>query len=311
MPECKSYRLTCSLKITAKLYSFFSRNMRYFILSIFILTICNSGCISLKSTSNSTPFKVVLWESNNIGALVPERILPPNENNVRRITDVKEPFLTVFPAKGKGQKPAVLVFPGGGYSILAHDLEGTEIAHWLNTLGITAIVVTYTVPKDREAAFKDGLRAVKLTKQHAQEWNINPDNIGVIGFSAGAHLSARLSSGNLPTLATSSDSINSEINFTILIYPAYLNEANSNQLSSEFRITEAISPTFIFQTKDDINYVNGTVLYHAALEEAGIGVTFHLLENGGHGYGLRADSNTEVSKWPIMVEEWLRDRGII
>lgn len=283
--------------------------MKYFTMLLISASFCNCSSANLENRTN--PFTVNLWELNESISLKPERFLPSLEDSIIRITDVNIPSLTVFHAKESGQKPVVLVFPGGGYSILAYDLEGKEVASWLNSIGITAIVVKYTVPNDREAAFRDGQKAIQLTREHANEWNIDSNKIGVLGFSAGAHLSARLSSVIPFELTDSFAYENLAPDFTVLIYPAYLDDPNSNKLAPEIGTHESIPPILLIQTKDDTNFVNGTILYNIALEESGADVTFHLFENGGHGYGLRADESIEVSKWPKLVEKWLIDQGII
>lgn len=259
------------------------------------------------------PFTMELWPAGTSRnpAEVKERVLPAR-GNVRRITDIKNPSLTVFPAKNKGMDPvpAVLIFPGGGYRILAIDMEGTEIAEWLNSIGITAIVVKYRVPKNREGAFQDAQRAMRLVRHHAKEWNIDSKSIGVIGFSAGGHLSARLSTDFKNRNYTSVDVADKQDcrpDFCILVYPAYLENKKSKQIAGELPVTGNTPPTFIVQTKDDRAFVKGTIRYDRALKKAGVSSTFHLFEIGGHGYGLRLPKKgKETSRWPELCEKWLK-----
>lgn len=265
-----------------------------------------------------TPIIKGLWPAGttNSSIEVSERELPAR-GNIRRITDIKNPTLTLYPANtnSAGSVPAVLVFPGGGYSILAIDIEGTEIAEWLNSIGITAIVVKYRVPNNRNGAFQDGQRAIRLVRHHAKEWNIDSKSVGVIGFSAGGHLSARLSTDfhkrsyiNLDV----ADKQDCRPDFCILMYPAYLANKKSKKVAKELPITSNTPPTFIIQTKDDRSFVDGTIIYAQALKNADVSSTFHLFEVGGHGYGLRPPKKgNETSQWPKLCKEWLKERSII
>lgn len=207
-----------------------------------------------------------------------------------------------------------MVFPGGGYGILAYDLEGTEVAEWLNSLGITAFVVKYTVPDDRESAFHDAQRAIRNVRYHAKEWNIDSSKIGVLGFSAGGHLAARVST-NFDQLSypkiDNIDDISSRPDFSIYVYPAYLNKDGSNKLAPEIKLSEEIPPAFIVQTKDDTNFVNGTMIFSESLDSIGVEHQFHLIEKGGHGYGLRADKSLMISSWPHLAENWLYEQDIL
>ena len=213
-----------------------------------------------------------------------------------------------------GPAPAVLVFPGGGYRILAIDIEGTEVAEWLNSIGITAIVVKYRVPKNWESAFQDGQRAIRLVRHHAKEWNIDSKSVGVIGFSAGGHLSARLSTDfhkmsyiNLDA----ADKQNCRPDFCILVYPAYLANKKTRRVAKELPVTSNTPPTFIVQTKDD-RFVDGTIIYDQALKKASVSSTFHLLEIGGHGYGLRPPKKgNETSHWPKLCAKWFHECSIL
>ena len=251
-----------------------------------------------------------LWPTD-ADKVAEEKVVTGRKDSVKRITNIRQATITPFrvAAPPDSVHPAVLVFPGGGYSILAIDKEGTEIAEWLNRIGYSAFVVKYRVPKDREGAFADAQRAVRVVRQHAREWSIDPKRIGVIGFSAGGHLCARLSTdfGRMAYKAVDeADQQDCRPDFSMLIYPAYL-QTKEGKIAPELPISAKVPPTFIVQTKDDKGFVPGTTLYDQALKAAGVSSTFHLFETGGHGYGLRPSAN-KVSKWPALAEQWLKGR---
>jgi acetyl esterase/lipase len=236
---------------------------------------------------------------------------------VIRLGNVSTPTLTVYRAhKDKANGAAVLVFPGGGYSILAMDLEGTEICEWLNTLGIAAVLVKYRVPvrpgQPRYAApLQDAQRAIGMLRQRAADLGIDPKRIGVLGFSAGGHLAAAAST-NFATrtypVVDEADAISSRPDFCVLIYPAYLTVKEQNdKVAPELTVTKDTPPTFLIQTEDDSVRVETSLFYYAALRNAGVKAEMHIYPNGGHGYGLRPSSNP-VSTWPARAADWLRTR---
>ena len=237
-----------------------------------------------------------------------ERELPVNQKNVLRITDVSSPSMTVYPAPGTNPPaPAVMVCPGGGYGVLAINLEGTEVAEWLNSIGFTAVVLKYTVPKNRDGALQDAQRAMGLIRLHSKEWNIDPARLGVMGFSAGGHLSARLSN----TFETRSyppvdeaDRRSCRPDFTMLIYPAYLGD-ETYKLAEEIVVTTNTPPAFIVQTQDDNPHINSSITYYLALKKQNVPAEIHLFSSGGHGYGLRP-SEKPVSRWPELGTQWLQ-----
>lgn len=237
-----------------------------------------------------------------------------------RLTNVSAPSITVYSApRHLRTGTAVVVFPGGGYNILAYDLEGTEVCQWLNTIGVTAVLVKYRVPR-REgkppyaAPLQDAQRAIGLVRSHAAEWGILPHRIGVLGFSAGGHLSAAVSN-NFTTrtypVVDSADSADCRPDFTVLVYPAYLNdEKQPGQVAPELHVTAHTPPAFIVQTEDDKSFVPGTLVYYHALLDAKVPAEMHLYAAGGHGYGLRPSPNP-VSGWPKLAEQWMRGLGLL
>jgi acetyl esterase/lipase len=227
--------------------------------------------------------------------------------NVIRITDITNPALVVFEAdKAKKNGSSVIVCPGGGYSILAVDKEGYEIANWFNSLGYTAFVLQYRVPQKQEGAFMDIQRAIRIVRSKAKEWDINSDKIGVIGFSAGANLAAHLSTRfkEKPYLGIDGlDDLSAQPNFSMLIYPAGMDRGENRSLTPELTISDKTPPTFIFATTDD-KYSNSALVMAGALRDAKIVVEVHLLPEGGHGYGMRK-GNVAGETWPKLAEIWL------
>lgn len=228
--------------------------------------------------------------------------------NVTRITDITDPALVVFPASADNNNGAgVVVCPGGAYNILAIDKEGYEIAEWLNTLGFSAFVLQYRVPKKQEGALQDVQRAIRIVRSRAQQWNLNPDKLGVMGFSAGGSLSARASTmynkETYPKLDKKED-LSCRPDFALLIYPAYLDAGENRSLTPELAVNENTPPTFIFQTADD-RLGNSALVYAGALRDAKVSVELHLLPEGGHGYGMRP-GNYAAETWPNLAEKWLK-----
>jgi acetyl esterase/lipase len=230
--------------------------------------------------------------------------------NVHRITNVSRPTLSLFlaPQKG-GRAPAMIVCPGGGYTYVSFDKEGTEIATWLNANGFTALVLKYRVPNNREGALQDLQRALSLVRTHAAEWNIDRKRLGVIGFSAGGNLGAKASTRFAERTYRTIDGVDREScrpDFVVLVYPAYLDK--DGKVAPDLNLKAKIPPTLIISTEDDKNYVAGCKLYHAALDTAKVPNAFLLYANGGHGYGLRSDK--EVRVWPQAALDWLHKVGI-
>lgn len=240
---------------------------------------------------------------------------------VIRLGNVTRPTLTIYtPSSGPSKPgPAILVCPGGAYHILAMDLEGTEVCDWLNSIGITAGLLKYRVPPragqaDYVAALQDAQRALGLMREQAKEWNIDPKHIGVLGFSAGGHLSASLSTNyekRSYDRVDGADEASCRPDFTVLIYPAYLSaKGEGHSLRNELKVSANTPPAFIVQTQDDGVGVNNSLDYYLALTKASVPAELHLYPTGGHGYGLRR-SEKPVSHWPVHVAQWMRQMGIV
>ena len=262
----------------------------------------------------TTGIVVPLWPAGKMpghGADESERHNNWKPGGYLRITDVSDPTIEIFKAPhASGPVPAVIICPGGGYGMVGYDVEGTQPAAWLNSLGITGIYLKYRVPKNRDGAFQDIQRAVRLVRSRAAEWNIDPAKVGALGFSAGGHLAARLSTNfaepAYPEI-DSADKLSCRPDFVMLVYPAYL-EAHG-KLAPELPITPAIPQTLIVHNEDDPGYLRGSRIYDAALTAANIPHQFLLYHTGGHGYGLH--SNGDVKLWPSQAADWLKKIGIL
>jgi acetyl esterase/lipase len=263
------------------------------------------------------------------------------------VGNVSQPTMTVYSPKGKNTGAAVVVFPGGGYQVLAIDLEGTEVCDWLTPRGITCVLLKYRVtdvgpyPKsgpypESSMALEDAQRAVGLVRFHAAEWHIDPHKIGVLGFSAGGHLVAAMSTHFERRLYPAVDAADKEScrpNFAVAIYPGHLSlyaaEWDAKQgtkkfvvphsptadedlgLNPEVPVTKQTPPTFLLQNEDDhVDNVNDSLAYYIALKNAGVPVEMHLYAHGGHAFGLRR-TKLPATAWPQLVETWLGTIGML
>lgn len=241
---------------------------------------------------------------------------------------VSRPTMTVYSPAGKNTGAAVVVFPGGGYWILAIDLEGTEVCDWLTAKGITCVLLKYRVPGNRLEprsgpypkslmALEDAQRTVGLVRFHAAEWHIDPHKIGVLGFSAGGHLVAAISTHfekRFYTAVDAADKVSCRPDFAVAIYPGHLSRSeNSFALNPDIatHTTAATPPTFLLQNEDDhVDRVEDSLSYYAALKKAGVPVEMHLYAQGGHAFGLRR-TKFPVTAWPQLVETWLGSIGMV
>jgi acetyl esterase/lipase len=233
------------------------------------------------------------------------------------LTSISKPMITIYkPAPEKANGAAVIVCPGGGYSILAYDLEGTEVCEWLNKIGVTAVLLKYRVPgrltDQYRAPLQDSQRALSMVRSRAKDWGIDPKRVGILGFSAGGHLSAVTSNSSASRSYAPVDVADQEScrpDFTILIYPAYLTTNDDlTKLEPQIKVTSASPPAIIIQTQDDAVKVENAYIYALALTNAKVPVELHVYPKGGHGYGLRPSANP-VSHWPDRVGEWLQAQG--
>ena len=269
------------------------------------------------------------------------------------VDNVSQPTMTVYSPQGKNTGAAVVVFPGGGYMTLAMDLEGTEVCDWLTPKGITCVLLKYRVPGERmypksapypksgpypesPMALEDAQRTLGLVRLHAAEWHIDPHKVGVLGFSAGGHLSAAISTHFAKRLYPAVDAADKEScrpAFAVVIYPGHLSlpaaqwdadqgprkfvvrhPANADKhlgLNPDVPVTRQTPPTFLLQAEDDhVDNVDDSLAYYIALKNAGVPVEMHLYAQGGHAFGLRR-TKFPITGWPQLVETWLATIGMI
>lgn len=238
---------------------------------------------------------------------------------VIRIGNVSEPTLTLYTPTGKSTGAAVVVFPGGAYHILAIDLEGTEVCDWLNSAGIMCVLLKYRVPDTgpypkSAVALQDAQRALGIVRSHAEEWHIDAHRIGVLGFSAGGHLAAALSTHfdkRIYDPIDAADELSCRPDFAVIIYPGYLAIAEQNFApNADIHVTEQTPPTFLAQAEDDPVHVENSVVYFMALKNAKVPAEMHIYTQGGHGYGLRR-TELPITGWPLLVETWLHTIKIL
>jgi len=242
-----------------------------------------------------------------------------------KLAHVSEPTLAVYkPGTGENSGAAVLVFPGGGYSILAYDLEGTEVCTWLNSIHVTCVLVKYRVPypghyPERTEDLEDAQQAMRLTRIHAAEWGIDPKRIGVLGFSAGGHLAVALSNhfDFVPTSTAVKDhggldaAISARPDFALVIYPGYLvHWPDAKTIAQEAVPSASTPPTFLLQAEDDPVHEENALVYFQALKDANVPAELHLYAHGGHGYGLRP-TDLPITHWPSLAETWLRSIKVL
>lgn len=270
-------------------------------------------CLSLPTLLSAAP-PTELWPSGKrpgTAATEPEAAVPRNDG-FTRITNISQPTIEPFLVDRPDGKPApaAIICPGGGYRYVVVDKEGAEIAKWLNAAGISAFLLKYRTPDNREGALQDALRAIRVVRSKAAEWKLDPQRIGIIGFSAGGHVAARASTrfeDPVYTPIDTVDEISARPDFAMLIYPAYLDDGKG-AVTAEVNLTAKIPPTLIVHTEDDKRLVPGSKLYAAALETAKIPHRFLLYPTGGHGYGLRCQGDAKV--WPDDALKWLVEAGV-
>ena len=273
--------------------------------------------------SNSQNMKIDLWPEGSIPLSIPNAIQEKAEvTDITRISKVQVPQLEVFlPNKKSATGQAVIICPGGGYARLSYDWEGTDFAKLLNTHGIAAFVLKYRLPDSLSSSHPDQVplldakQAIRIVRAKAQEWNINPNHVGIMGFSAGGHLAATLSThieeGTRP-------------NFAILVYPvismdksiAHIGSRNNliglqptadliKLYSNEFQVSAQTPPTFMVHATDDNSVpVENSLLYYQALKKNNVPAEMHVFPTGGHGFGLGLGKGA-LEKWPLLLFDWL------
>lgn len=235
-----------------------------------------------------------------------------------KLGNVSVPQIAVYrPTPKKDTGAAVVVCPGGGHHILAYDLEGTEVAEWLNSIGVTGIVLKYRVPfRDPDcrwrAAVQDAQRATSLVRSRADEWGIDPQRVGICGFSAGGQ-TAGLTSLLAERQYESVDNIDersSRPDFAILVYPGGLATKDGSSLRDDISVPQEAPPMFFVHAFDDRVTVQHSLLLASAVKAAGGSAELHVFATGGHGYGLRPTPEA-VTRWPVRAGDWMRECGFL
>jgi acetyl esterase/lipase len=299
--------------------------------------------IAFTSSAASAPFPhAAVWQPSpgHVQAPIwpgtPPDLVPDPQPESEASTHVSRPTMTVYAPKARNTGVAVVVFPGGGYQVLAMDLEGTEICDWLSSRGVTCVLLKYRVPnsgptmKDGhryypkvQTALQDAQRTLGLVRQHAAEWHVDPHKIGVIGFSAGGHLVAAVSTHfaqRTYRTVDAADALSCRPDFAIAAYPGHLwahedeSRATRNEedltLRPDIRVRTDTPPTFLVQAEnDDVDTIEESLAYYVALQKAGVPTEMHLYAKGGHAFGLRP-TNLPISRWPDLVERWLHTIGM-
>jgi acetyl esterase/lipase len=300
----------------------------------FILIAIALTAISLKSMAQNEI--IALWPEgkipNSIANKVEEKSIT-DDTGILRISGVTVPTLTAFIVpKEKATGAAVMICPGGGYAILAASHEGSDLAKWFNERGISAFVLKYRLPNvkamthQHEVPLMDAMQGMKLIRQSAKKWNIDTDKIGVMGFSAGGHLAATLSTHyNLGAQASDE----AKPNFSILLYPVIslspelahggsrdnlLGPDKSEELkkyySNELQVSAKTPLAFLVHAMDDGAVpVENSIAYYLALKKFKTPAEMHLYPKGGHGFGLRTEGKGSLLNWPAAMDGWLKANG--
>ena len=241
----------------------------------------------------------------------------PNEKPpVTRVINIRRPTMTVHLAD-KPNGTGIVILPGGGFAKVVPDKEGTEAADWLNTFGVSAFVVSYRTKASNGdpgwvRPLQDAQRAMALVRARADTWGLKKDRIGLLGFSAGGQVAARLLSdgGKLAyDRMDDIDDVSHRPDFSLLIYPWNIYDTQADGLIQGVRVPKGCPPTFLAHTDDDRSSSLGAVLFYAGLKRHGVPAELHVYGNGGHGYGLRPVAGSQISSWTDHAGHWLRSRG--
>lgn len=304
------------------------------ILSLFVYVNANAQVWQPSSDHTQIP----IWPKGKMPDAIPvtksESVTTSNHliagKPIIDVWDVTQPTITIYSPTTKNTGVAIVVFPGGGFHGLAIDLEGTEICEWLVSQGMTGILLKYRVPnsgpnwnEDRKChvqpkaptALEDAQRALGLLRFNAAKWHINPNKIGVIGFSAGGYMVADISTHFKKRAYSPVDAADREScrpDFAIALYPGHMQmEGKGFVLNPNIHFTKETPPTFLLQAQDDpVDTIDYSLLYYIGLKNAGVPVEIHLYAHGEHGFGLRR-THLEITKWPTLVERWLKSIDMI
>lgn len=289
-------------------------------------------CVITPSLGNAREPDLVinLWpamppgESQQVGA--EQNMSKPTDRQVAgrpviRIGNVAVPQAHVYLApQDQRNGTAMVICPGGGFNILAWDLEGTEVAEWLNTMGVTGIVLKYRVPtRNRkppvwEAPVQDAQRALSLARHRSTEWGINTERLGILGFSAGGQTAGMAAIKNGERIYSATDDIDKAScrpEFAVLIYPWGMVDTATGQLREDIRLTKDHPPMFLAHAQDDGVIPENSVMLFLALKKAGVPAELHVYDAGGHGYGLRPVADFPVTSWNVRCAEWMKRRALL
>lgn len=269
------------------------------------------------------PLKLDVWAdlapnetSRETGNLQPSK---GEAKPIERVSGVRRPTLDVYPAKHNPSGTAVIILPGGGFGYVVPNLEGSEAAEWLNEIGITAFVLRY---RTKEAAapgeplwqrpLQDAQRAVRLVRQNAERWKLNPARIGVLGFSAGGQVASILHTSEKAAYEGTDavDKLDFKPAFSLLIYPWQVID-KSGELLEPIKVTDQSPPAFIVHTHDDASSAIGAAKIYIELKKHNVSAELHVYQNGGHGYGVREQANSVISSWPARATDWFKIRGLL
>ena len=284
-----------------------------------------------KPIARPQPQEIPIWNRSIPDS---ELIKGTETYNGGMIKNVSKPTIKVFSTKGNNTGAAVLVFPGGGYNKLAIELEGSEICEWLASIGVTGILLKYRVPasgphadpvchceKDpvKPMALQDAQRAMRLVRARAKEWNIDPGKIGVMGFSAGGHLVADISTNyrkKVYDVTDDLDTVNCKPNFGIVFFPGHMtfHATRPYGLNPTIPVDRETPPTFILQAgNDNVDKIENSLVYYMALQKAGVPAEYHVYAEGGHAFGLNKSAQKvpdweklPIADWEALVERWLK-----
>ena len=273
--------------------------------------------VLLSMQDAAKPELIPLWPGQ-----APGETQPGGEDKMEKggVVNVTRPTIAVYrPAKEKDTGAAIVVAPGGGYRMLAITHEGTDVASWLTSIGVTAVLLRYRVPRRPDDAedklpLQDAQRAVSLVRSRASAWGVDPARIGFLGFSAGGHLTANVSTNfdrRAYDAVDDADQAGCRPDFAVLVYPGgILDKQDKSKLRDQLRVSKDTPPSFLVVSTDDNGSAPGTVVLYQALRAAGVPAELHVYATGGHGYGMRK-SDKPCATWPQRCEEWMRSRGVL
>jgi acetyl esterase/lipase len=288
-------------------------------LAVALWTVCFSSV-----AFSAEPLTLDIWPARPPGE---SKELPPESDQTKpedpliagrriiKLGNVSTPQIAIYrPVKEKDCGASVVICPGGGHHILAYDLEGTEVAAWLNEIGVTGIVLKYRVPfRDPDkrwlAAVQDAQRAMSLVRSKADSWQLDPQRIGLLGFSAGGQVAGLVSVFDDQRQYESIDQVDkvsSRPDFAVLIYPGGISQGNKPELREDVKVTKSTPPMFFAHAFDDNASVFNTLLLATELKKAGVSAEVHVFATGGHGYGLRHVDGRPVTDWPKACGTWMK-----